>query len=251
MMLEKSYRCLSLLLSWVFSSKRRRRSSSTDAVDPQPLRDHRRHHAEEVGVALEVPLLREGEVHRQGAGGLLAEDDGNADEGQLRARLPALAVQEERLAADHRDHDGPAALHHAAGDAFAHPVAGALTLVGDAEGRLDVDLPRVRVEQRHRAAQNLMMRLELLQHSQQCLLEIRRTRERLADLEQGGELADLALLFDGPLHRIPLVPAPGETRKPFGQNCRVVVGFRQSCWSPAAVTTPCRSALRRPPTRRR
>ena len=166
-------------------------------VHLEALRDHRGHHAEEPGGALEVAALLELEVHRQRAGRLAVEHDGDADERQLGAArglpLRRRAVEEERLAADLRNDDVPAALDHPPGDALAQPVARPLALGGDAERRLDVELVRLRAEQHHRAAHHLVVLLQPLEDPQQPGLEVGRARQGLAHLEQGGELADLFL----------------------------------------------------------
>ena len=76
--------------------------------------------------------------------GAAADRDGNGDERRLaRAGLRGRcrAIREQGFPAHVWHHDRPARLHHAIGDAFAHPVARALLrLPGHARGRDNAQL---------------------------------------------------------------------------------------------------------------
>ena len=96
---------------------------------------------------------------------------------------PRRAMQERRLAADARHDDRLAALHDAAGDAFADAVADRRAPVAEAVGRLDAQLA-VLVQQRHDAADGAVMARQDLEDAVQRRLQVERARQRLAHLEQ-------------------------------------------------------------------
>ena len=164
--------------------------------------DHRRDDAEECQRAIVVAAGVERQVDAERADRPAIDDERDADEAELLAReLGTLvrAAQEHRLAADLRHDDRPAALHDPAGDAFAQPVAGPPARRAQPDRGLDGELGGVRLEDRHGAANGVVMALEDLQHGMEAGLEIERPGQGLADLDERGELADLgAVIAAGP-----------------------------------------------------
>src|SRR5262249_39323980 len=94
---------------------------------------------------------------------------------------------------DQRDDDGTCALHHPSGDPLTEPISRPLPLGVDADRGFDRQFLRLIIEQRYRAADDLMVPLQLLQNAVKRALQIERAGQGLADLEQRGEMLDIAL----------------------------------------------------------
>ena len=145
-------------------------------MDLHRLRDHRRDNAEKLGAAVEVALGLVLQVDGQRANGAPVEADRHAYEAQLLVRqlgTPRGAMQERRFAADVRHHNRLPALHHLAGDPFAHAVADEARSVADAVGGLHAQVP-VLVHHRHDAADGAVVAGENLEDAMERCLQVQR-----------------------------------------------------------------------------
>src|SRR5207248_2488399 len=100
-------------------------------------------------------------------------------------------VQEERLAADRRHDDRPAALHHAPDDPFADPVSRQPSLDTDSHRRVDGDFVAVVAQHHHRAAHRFVVALQLLQDALERVAQLGRARKDVADVLQRGQPAQV------------------------------------------------------------
>jgi hypothetical protein len=166
---------------------------------PQPHRlgDHRGDDLQDAHVLLERDLLGEQPVRRDRAQHLVADLDGDADEGDVllaESGAGARAVEELRLLGDPGDHGGLAALDDLAGDAFAQPVAPLLLLAfGEPVGGVDRDVPGFPVHEGHGPADHLHVVRQGLQDRPDHLAEIHATVQDLADLDEQLKLLELPL----------------------------------------------------------
>jgi hypothetical protein len=121
---------------------------------------------------------------------------GHADEAELLLRqLAALggAVEEHRLAADLRHHDGLAAFHHAAGDSFAELVTHAIAGTVEAVGGLHLELAGVFVQHDDAAAHRAVMAAEHFEHAVQRGLQVDGAGQRLAGVQERGKAPDFVV----------------------------------------------------------
>src|SRR5439155_22012898 len=122
------------------------------------------------------------------------EEDRHADEAELFVRELGSArgaLEERRLTADTGDDDRLAALHDAAGDAFAELVGDGARPAGEAVGGFDAQLA-VRLQERHDAADGAVMARQDLEDAMERGFLVQRARQRLADFEQRGQAAGFA-----------------------------------------------------------
>ena len=120
-----------------------------------------------------------------------ADGHGHADVGQLALAVRPQdtgAVEEQGLAADLRNDDRAAALHHAARDAFTGLVVRAPRLLPSrADGRLHRQLVAVGLAQRDRGAHRAQALLDVLEDAAEGGTDVERGGEGLADLEEVGQ----------------------------------------------------------------
>jgi hypothetical protein len=175
-------------------------------VDAHDLRDHRRNHAQELGLTVEVTLrvVRKGDA--EAAGGLAVELHWEADEAELLlpAFLPhAEAVEEERLVADARHDHGHTGVDDLTRDTLTYLERSATPhLPGNSRGSLETKLPAGGVERRDGAADRAVALFEDLEHARERGSQVESGSERLAHLEQRGKLPDL------PVRHVALRSAP-------------------------------------------
>ena len=155
-------------------------------LDVERLRDHRADDAEELHAAVEIALGLEAQVDAQRPDGGALQHDRHAHEAQFLAKAVAAlggAVEEGRFAADARHDDRLAALGHLAGNAFSELVAHRPGAILEPFNRFDVQLALA--EQGDHPADDAVVAHEDGQDARHARLEIQRSRQGLARLEQG------------------------------------------------------------------
>ena len=163
-----------------------------EVVDAHGLADHRAHDPEELRLLLVAPVLVVGQRHPERPHRVLVRLDGHADERQLvlpRLLEDAAAVEEERLAAHPRHHDGPAALDDASRDPFPDPVPGVGAELARSRGRLHREVAAPLVLEGDGGGQRAVAFLQDLEDAQERGPEVQGGAEGLADLEEVGERA--------------------------------------------------------------
>ncbi len=171
---------------------------------PLPVRRHQpghlhgqAHHGgrdlEELRVPVEVPAAIVGHREAEGPRRLPVQEHRDAEEGHV-GLLPLLglqhagAIEEQRLQAGLRHHDGLARGQHPPVDALAHPVAGpGHLLAGQAPGRLHPERAPLLVRQQDGAVQGAEGLRQDLQHPGQRSPDVR-GGQSLAQLQQGREV---------------------------------------------------------------
>ena len=161
------------------------------ARDLHGLRDHRADHAEELQRSLILPVPLEREVHRQRADGPAVDAQRHADEAQLAGVGAPPALVQQRLLRHLRHDDGAAALDDAAHHALARRGPGRAGARRSAAASRTAS-PLSSSASVTAGADDAVMPLERVEHGGQRLGQLEAARQRLADLDERGQLADLS-----------------------------------------------------------
>src|SRR6185503_9058332 len=166
-----------------------------ESVHPHGLSQHGAHDGETRRLLVVAAVLAMGKGDSQSSHRAAADRHRYAHVGQLALAVSAEdagAVQEERLAAHLRHHDGPAALHHPARDALAGLVVGAARLLPSrAHRRLDRELVAVTIAQGHGGADRSQALLDVLEHAAEGGPDVEGGGKGLADFEEVGQYLGL------------------------------------------------------------
>ena len=162
------------------------------ALDLDRVRDHRGDDAEELAGALVVSFRLVAQLDRQHARRPAIEQQRDADERAL--RIAGCPLAERGLAADPRDDHGTAGREHLARQRAGRHAALPGAIASRADRRGDFERQLIGRRQRDGAADGVVRPLENLEHALQRRPEVRGARQRLAHLQQGRQLADLAAL---------------------------------------------------------
>ena len=156
---------------------------------------------EDADVFVEGGDFLEESVDGEGADDLLADGDGDADEGDFvfgEGRLSALSVEEEGVLGDFGDDHGFSGLDDAACDAFADAVLEASAVfVGEVVCDFDGELVGVGFEQDDGAACHAEVVVEGVEDVGEGLLLVLGFGEDAGDFVEGFEFEDVALVVGG------------------------------------------------------
>ena len=176
----------------MFSSRQALVARPRPGVHAQRLADHRADEPVELGLVVVDAVLVVRQRHAERARGALLGADRHAHVRHLapaRAAEDARAVEEQRLLAHLRHHHRPAALGHAPDDSLADPVAGVAHRRRSPARGLDREVGGRLVAQHDQARERAAALLEDREHPLQRLAQVEGRAQRLADLQQVGELA--------------------------------------------------------------